>query len=196
MTEAPLSLGWEYADTPIDMGGFEICDLIEAAIYINELRNKYPELIIGVTSGGYDPVHPGHISCILDSKLRCDKLFVVVNGDEFIRRKKNEHEPFQPLMVRTQNVSAIKGVDVTIPFNASDPADLTVCEALRVLQPHIFFKGGDRSDIENLPETPVCKQYGIEIIGGMGDTKKWSSSDFTRKWDERIKNGQKEGRRE
>jgi len=43
---------------------------------------------IVATSGGYDPIHPGHTSCLLESKKFGDSLIVIVNGDGYLRRKK------------------------------------------------------------------------------------------------------------
>ena len=78
-----------------------------------------------VTSGGFDPIHPGHISCLVDSKNYGDKLAVVVNGDSFLKDKKGA--AFQPLAMRCEIVSAVKGVDYVGSFEIED--DATVCEA-------------------------------------------------------------------
>jgi cytidyltransferase-like protein len=181
--------GWDAGlERGFNMGTGVIRGIEQCAEYIKYYKERLG-MTCGVTSGGFDPIHPGHISCIMDSKERVDILFVVVNGDEFIRRKKKELEPFQPLIVRCQIVSAIKGVDCVVPFDASDPTDLTVSEALEILKPTAFLKGGDRNDIESLPETPICRKLGIQIITNMGNPKHWSSSDFLRKWDERKRRG-------
>lgn len=179
------SEGWSLGEARFGYTSVCVRDIFTAASDIKYYRGIGE--VIGVTSGGFDPIRPGHISCILDASRECHQLWVIVNGDEFIRRKKGEKEPFQPIKVRAQNVAALKGVTVAVPFDATDPSDLTVSEALEILKPNKFFKGGDRNDIENLPEAPTCRKYGIEIVTGMGDNKYWSSSDFLRKWDERKK---------
>ena len=90
-----------------------------------------------------------------------------------------------PLKVRCQIVSAINGVDIVVPFEASDPSDMSVCEALGVIRPDIFAKGGDR-DISNIPEVDVCATNNIRIISGCGDDKHWSSSSFLKSYERWI----------
>ena len=133
---------------------------------------------IVATSGGYDPLHPGHVSCLLESSAHGDTLVVIVNGDGFLRRKKGK--PFMDLRARCQVVSCIRGVDYVIPFEIED--DDTVCEALRVIRPRVFTKGGDRTDMSNIPEWSVCRELGIEVISGVGMDKAWSSSDYLASW--------------
>ena len=132
------------------------------------------------TSGGYDPIHPGHATCIVESKQYGDTLVVVVNGDAFLRNKKGK--AFQDLQTRCTIVSCIREVDYIIPFEIDN--DQTICEALRKLRPHFFTKGGDRTDFSNIPEWSVCQEFGIEIIPKVGLNKEWSSSDFLREWGE------------
>ena len=131
-----------------------------------------------LTSGGYDPLHPGHISCIVDSKSHGDLLVVVVNGDWFLDYKKGKH--FMDLKTRSEIVAAIRGVDFVIPFEIEN--DTTVNEALRVIQPDIFTKGGDRMDVDTIPEWEVCSDYGIRIVTGVGDSKTHSSSNLLEDW--------------
>lgn len=132
------------------------------------------------TSGGFDPIHPGHITCIHDSKKHGDTVVVVVNGDNFLNSKKGK--PFMDLKTRCHIVSYIKGVDYVIPFEIEN--DSTVTVALKKIQPHVFTKGGDRIDEKSIPEWGVCEQHGIEVISGVGHKKDWSSSDFLKDWGE------------
>jgi D-beta-D-heptose 7-phosphate kinase/D-beta-D-heptose 1-phosphate adenosyltransferase len=132
------------------------------------------------TSGGLDPIHPGHATCIVDSKQYGDTLVVVVNGDSFLKAKKGK--PFMDLMTRCAIVSCIRGVDYVIPFEIE--GDQTVCEALRRIRPHVFTKGGDRTDYTNIPEWEVCQELGIELVPQVGQPKDWSSSDFLKDWGE------------
>lgn len=132
------------------------------------------------TSGGFDPLHPGHATCIIESKQYGDTLVVVVNGDSFLERKKGK--AFMDLETRCQIVACLRGVDYVIPFEIEN--DQTVCEALRRIRPHVFTKGGDRVDHTNIPEWPVCQELGIEVISCVGRPKFWNSSDFLRQWGE------------
>ncbi|CAA9588760.1 MAG: hypothetical protein AVDCRST_MAG86-4427 [uncultured Truepera sp.] len=130
------------------------------------------------TSGGFDPLHPGHASCIIESKQYGDTLVVIVNGDAFLTAKKGK--PFMDLATRSAVVSCVREVNYVIPFEIED--DPTVCAALRRLKPHVFTKGGDRVDYSNIPEWTVCQELGIELVSGVGLDKAWSSSNFLKEW--------------
>ncbi len=136
--------------------------------------------IIVATSGGFDPIHPGHVSCIHQSKSHGNTVIVIVNGDDFLLKKKGK--PFMDLKTRCHIVSYVKGVDYVIPFEIEN--DHTVCVALDRLKPHIFTKGGDRIDEKSIPEWKTCEKNGTKIISGVGHRKDWSSSDFLREWGE------------
>ncbi len=142
----------------------------------DELRPKLGKVV--ATSGGFDPIHPGHISCIIQSKKYGDTLVVIVNGDAFLSAKKGR--PFQDLQTRCLIVSGIAGVDYVIPFEIDN--DQTVSRALEAIKPDVFTKGGDRVDKASLPEWETCKKHNIEIVFGVGEEKKWSSSWFLNRW--------------
>lgn len=146
-----------------------------------EIRDDLGKIVC--TSGGFDPIHPGHVSCIHQSRAYGDVVVVVVNGDTFLKNKKGK--PFMDLATRCHIVSYIKGVDYVIPFDIED--DQTVCVALERIKPHVFTKGGDRIDEKSIPEWNVCQVNGIEVISGVGHPKDWSSSDFLHDWGEFFK---------
>ncbi len=130
------------------------------------------------TSGGFDPIHPGHVSCIFESKKYGDTLVVIVNGDTFLKNKKGKH--FMDLNTRCHIVSYIKGVDYVIPFEIEN--DQTVCVALERIKPNVFTKGGDRINEKTIPEWSICNKNKIKVISGVGFDKKWSSSDLLKDW--------------
>lgn len=136
------------------------------------------------TSGGYDPIHPGHITCIVESQALGDTMVVVVNGDTFLRTKKGK--AFQDLETRCKIVSAIRGVDYVVAFEIED--DMTVAPALNAIRPHVFTKGGDRKKGSTMPasEEEACERHGIELVDGVGLDKAWSSSDSLREWGEWV----------
>ncbi len=144
----------------------------------DKIRDSLGKIVC--TSGGYDPIHPGHASCIYESKKYGDTVVVIVNGDNFLKKKKGK--PFMDLRTRCHIVSHIRGADYVIPFEIEN--DQTVCVALEKIKPHVFTKGGDRVDEKTIPEWDVCKANGIEVISGVGLKKDWSSSDFLREWTE------------
>jgi len=143
---------------------------------------------VGMTSGGFDPIHPGHISSIQHAAhiLRHKRksayctpiLVVVVNGDGFLKKKKG-HE-FMDLKTRCQIVAGIEGVDYVIPFEAGE--DTTVIKAIEAIRPNYFFKGGDRTGIENIPEWEVCQSNGVQVITNVGIEKCQSSSSYLIRW--------------
>lgn len=148
-------------------------------VTIDELvYDVYNTKYLVVTSGGYDPIHPGHISCMIDAKKFNPILAVIVNGDSFLVNKKGK--PFQDLKTRCQIVSTIKGVDYVVPFEIKN--DPTVNVALEQIQPGVFAKGGDRTDPETIPEWETCKNNKIRIVTGVGNPKLWSSSHFLEDW--------------
>lgn len=144
-----------------------------------KLRPKLKGKIV-MTGGGFDPIHPGHVSLILESKNYGDILVVVVNGDWFLKNKKGK--AFQDLKTRALIVSGLRGVDYVVPFEIQN--DISVARALEVIRPHVYTKGGDRSSQKRIPasEVAVCKKYKIKSIFGVGLDKKWSSSWFLDEW--------------
>lgn len=147
-------------------------------VSIDELLEKVNHKYLVVTSGGFDPIHPGHISCIQESKKYNAILAVLVNGDQFLTAKKGR--PFQDLRTRCQIVSTLQGVDYVVPYEVAD--DMTVSAALEEIKPLVFTKGGDRVDAKTIPEWTTCAKHGINVITGVGSPKTWSSSDFLEEW--------------
>ncbi|MEM9379087.1 MAG: hypothetical protein AAGB93_03985 [Planctomycetota bacterium] len=156
------------------------------------LRPSLDERIVA-TSGGFDPIHPGHASCLLSSKAfveeetgeRADVLVVIVNGDGFLREKKGA--AFQDLATRARIVASLRGVDVVVTYETD--ADMTVSGALRAIQPHFFTKGGDRTGADNIAEWDLCAELGCRVLTGCGVDKEWSSSDLLGRWAQLVREG-------
>ena len=100
----------------------------------SRLRDETDLGVVVATSGGFDPIHPGHVSCIVESKAYGDTLVVIVNGDDFLTNKKGK--PFQDIDTRCAIVSALRGVDYVVKFEIKD--DPTVAVALRAVIGVIF----------------------------------------------------------
>ena len=128
-------------------------------------------------SGGFDPIHVGHVRMIRDA-ARLGDVIVVINSDDWLLRKKGYN--FMGFTERKEILLAIKGVIDVIPVIDDDG---TVCKALSKLKCDIgldiFANGGDRGK-KNTPEMDTCKELGIEMIWNVGGGKIQSSSDLVR----------------
>ena len=122
-------------------------------------------------SGGFDPVHVGHIRMIQEAAQYGD-VIVILNSDDWLMRKKGY--VFMSWTERAEILSSIKGVIKVVPV---DDSDGTVCEALRREKPNCFANGGDRGNT-NTPEVKVCDELGISLIWSTGGGKIQSSSDL------------------
>jgi len=130
-----------------------------------------------MVSGGFDPVHIGHIRMIIEASRHGD-VIVVANSDDWLYRKKGF--VFMEFEQRAEILAAIKGV---VKVSGVDDFDGTVCKAIRKHKPDYFANGGDRKK-HNTPEQAVCEELGVEMLWGVGgDSKANSSSDLI----ERVK---------
>ena len=130
------------------------------------------------TSGFFDPIHPGHVSCIMESKKFGDILVVIVDGDQRAVTKKGKS--FIPELERAKIVDAVKGVDYVVIYN--HPTRNDCVEAVEIIRPDVFTKGGDRTARENIPEYDTIEKYGGRIEFNVGDPKEWSSSNYLQEW--------------
>lgn len=149
---------------------------------VEDLKHQidiYNEKLI-VTSGGFDPMHVGHLRCLIDSADIARKsgpkfkLAVIVNGDGFLMRKKGF--AFMPEAERLEIIAGVRGVDYVVPW---DDGGQTVTGALEILKPFAFTKGGDRDAATNVPEFDLCEKMGTKVIFNVGGGKIQSSSQLT-----------------
>ena len=130
---------------------------------------------IAVVSGGFDPIHSGHIDYLSEAKKNADYLIVALNSDHWLSKKKGK--PFMEFSERKQILESIKYVDEVIDFDDTDGSCINALEKIKAtyLDASIFFcNGGDRSE-ENIPEKNV---EGIKFIFGVGGTNKKNSSSW------------------
>jgi len=132
------------------------------------------EKIVAV-SGGFDPVHIGHIRMFRDA-AKLGKLAVILNTDDFLLRKKGY--VFMPLDERKEIIESIRYVYSTV---VSIDEDDSVCKTLEMLKPDVFANGGDRASRSGIRETEICRKLGIEMVFGIGGNKVQSSSELARK---------------
>jgi mannose-6-phosphate isomerase-like protein (cupin superfamily) len=140
---------------------------------------------VALYSGGFDPLHEGHVACVLEAVKRYSNLVVIANNDGFLKRKRSEDPylvaPLLPLSTRLATLAALQGVVLVV--EAIDE-NQTVCStinglaSLTVLQLGWFVNGGDRTP-GLVPEEPICASLGIEMVWGCGgDNKPQCSSDI------------------
>jgi len=123
-------------------------------------------------SGGFDPLHVGHIEYIKLAKElagKDGKVVCILNSDKFLMNKKGFI--FMNFQERKQIMESIKYIDRVVECI---DADQTVCKTLEILKPDIFAKGGDRGYF-NSPEVEVCLRLGIHFVDGLGDKIQSSS---------------------
>jgi len=124
---------------------------------------------IVAVSGGFDPVHFGHIRYFRSAK-KLGKVIVILNSDRFLKKKKGF--ALMPYKERKEILEAIRYVDKVIPCIDRDQS---VSKTLAKLKPDIFAKGGDRT-IKNIPEKDVCKKLKIKMKFLVGGKKVQSST--------------------
>ena len=139
---------------------------------------------IVLVSGGFDPIHSGHIKLIKDACNYGD-VVVLLNSDQWLRNKKGkEFLPFSERKIIMQN---IKGVIDVIDFDDSDRSCVNgILKAKNIFQNNIikFANGGDRNN-KTTPEKEFCDKNNIETLFGIGGNDKSNSSSWIlKKWKE------------
>jgi D-beta-D-heptose 7-phosphate kinase/D-beta-D-heptose 1-phosphate adenosyltransferase len=128
-------------------------------------------------SGGFDPIHTGHIRYISEAKKLGDELVVIINNDNWLKAKKGF--VFMPESEREELVKEIKGVDrVVLSSHKQNDKDRSVSRELVKIKPDVFANGGDRKSQTDIPETDTCNKYGIKMVFGVGSGGKVQSSSW------------------
>ncbi|MBX4191920.1 adenylyltransferase/cytidyltransferase family protein [Candidatus Parcubacteria bacterium] len=132
-------------------------------------------------SGGFDPIHIGHVRMIQEAASLGDELIVILNNDNWLVTKKGY--AFMPEQERKEILEGMRGVTrVVITDHTIDDPDRSVCRALRDIKPHIFANGGDRKpDGDPVPEVELCQDLNIEMVYNIGHGGKVQSSSWLTK---------------
>jgi len=140
-----------------------------------------------LVSGGFDPVHIGHVRLFNEAKKLGDELVVVINNDNW-KRQKRKHV-FMPDYERKEIIEAFSSVDKVFISehreNPEGPKEMSVSKELLKIKPYIFANGGDRNeeDAQNpnsslYYDIEMCKKLGIKMIFNVGHGGKVQSSSW------------------
>ena len=137
---------------------------------MDEKRKK----IVVAVSGGFDPLHIGHVRMFYEARALGDELVVILNNDNWLNKKKGYI--FMKEDERKEILEAFTIIDqVVLTTHEENPEDMSVCSELRHIRPHIFVNGGDRKE-DNVPEVMVCRQLGCDLVFNIGHGGKIQSS--------------------
>lgn len=129
-----------------------------------------------VVSGGFDPLHAGHIRMFSGAKKLGGKLIVILNNDNWLKKKKGY--VFMAQNERKELIESIKGIDkVVVTRHRKNSKDMSVCAELKYLKPDIFVNGGDRK-LDNTPEVAICNKIGCKMLFNVGRGGKIQSSSW------------------
>lgn len=132
---------------------------------------------IVIVTGGFDPIHSGHIRYIQESRKLGTKLIVGANSDDWLRQKKGRE--FMPWSERAAILESIRGVDEVWAFDDSDNSARDLIRQVRNANPKaklIFANGGDRTKT-NVPEQDIDDKN-LEFVFGVGGEDKANSSSW------------------
>jgi len=134
-------------------GAIDLEGLLET---LTTARNAGEKIVL--TNGCFDILHPGHVDYLQKAKDLGDRLIVLVNSDESVRRLKGQGRPVNPLASRMAMLAALECVDWVVPFEDDTPREV-ICRIL----PDILVKGGDYSDITSIAGHDCVLAHGGEV---------------------------------
>lgn len=131
-----------------------------------------------IVSGGFDPLHEGHIEMIKSATENSDGVILLLNSDDWLCRKKGKN--FMSFKTRQAICGYLKNVIDVIAFDDSDNSASDGIRKAREKYPNdvlVFANGGDRTK-ENIPEGVVCDELGVLLAFGVGGENKANSSSW------------------
>lgn len=130
-------------------------------------HKKHKKQIVVAVSGGFDPIHVGHLRLFNEAKKLGDKLVVILNNDNWLKEKKTQI--FMHQKERQAILKAIKEIDeVVLSGHPRHPQDASVSKEILKIRPAIFAKGGDQKSEKDIPESQACRKIGCRIVFNVG----------------------------
>jgi cytidyltransferase-like protein len=132
---------------------------------------------IVLVTGGFDPLHSGHMNYFNSARSLGNKLAVGLNSDAWLTRKKGQ--PFMSWQERAGIISNLRSVDYVIEFDDSDNTSINAIKECRRMWPDaeiVFANGGDR-DHNNVPEMSLEDDQ-VSFMFAVGGTDKANSSSW------------------
>ena len=138
-----------------------------------------------IVSGGFDPVHKGHIRMFREAANLGHQVIVGLNSDDWLTRKKGK--PFMEWEERAEILESCKFVNQVLSMDDSDDTASDIIKQVAKLYQdqdmNIYFaNGGDRGK-GNVPELDTCKNLNVVMLWGIGGGKIQSSSELTANWE-------------
>lgn len=124
---------------------------------LDELRQAGKTIVF--TNGCFDILHIGHLRYLEEAKALGDCLVVALNTDDSVRQLKGPDRPFVPEFERTEMLAGFQCVDWITLFS-----EVTAIDLIKELKPNIYVKGGDYTDLDQIPETETVRSIGAEIV--------------------------------
>jgi len=148
-------------------------------------KSVTPNTVI-ICTGGFDPIHSGHVRYLTEAKSIANVLIVGVNSDAWLTRKKGKN--FMPYSERVSVVGALGVVDQVLAFDDSDNSANDCIRQVITMYPNdniIFANGGDRV-VGNIQEFEFCVNANVAIITNIGGAKVTSSSLLLQQWNNEL----------